>query len=88
MTGELRRNEYAALKVVCKWKVNKQILVGRADHRLLNIADNIARLKNRYCAGGLVILKESRSVGQHFVHGQSTRGRIVVVCRYFEELLV
>ena len=40
MTGELRRNEYAALKVVCKWKVNKQILVGIADNRLLNIAYN------------------------------------------------
>ena len=40
MTGGLRRNEYAALKVVCKWKVNKQILVGIADNRLLNIAYN------------------------------------------------
>ena len=38
MTGELRRNEYAALKVVCKWKVNKQILVSIADNRPLNIA--------------------------------------------------
>ena len=58
MTGELRRNEYAALKVVCNWKVNKQILVGRIDNRLLNIANNTARLKNRYSAGGLVILRE------------------------------
>ena len=59
MTGDLRRNEYTALMVVCKSKVNKHILFGIADSRLLNIAynANIAETQTgSKCSNNLLLL--------------------------------